>query len=167
MSLSDSHPHTPPVILFPAQLEQGQSSLCLDGSPRFPTDLSTRAVLNHPGKPDDCFYPLLHRQWQASSEFADWPLSNFNEAESGSLTLGSLVRLAGLRRSRLLAPAPARLRVKRAIYTTTSLQVARSARLSWRTKTKPIENEQTYDIPNFEIQTQRRYATSATGFLHS
>jgi hypothetical protein len=34
----------------------------VNGSPRFPTDLSTRAVLNHPGKPDDCFYPLRHRQ---------------------------------------------------------------------------------------------------------
>src|SRR5271165_4394233 len=63
---------------------------------------------------------------------------NFNDAESGSLSLGSRVRLAGLRRSRLLAPAPARLRVERAIYTTTSLQIARSARLSWRTNTKPI-----------------------------
>ena len=48
-------------------------------------DLSLRAAPSHPGKSGDCFYPLLHRRSQASSDQADWPLPSRNEAETGSL----------------------------------------------------------------------------------
>ncbi len=129
MRLSDSRSCTLLVIHSQHSQEFFTSNSCHCGSPRFLADLSTRAVPKHPGEPGSCFCPLLHRRWQASAVFEDWPLPSFDEAESGSLTLGSRVRLAGLRQSRLLAPAPARLRVERANYTMTSLQVTRSARL--------------------------------------
>ena len=38
------------------------------------TDLSLRAAPSHPGKSGDCFYPLLHHRYQASSNRADCPL---------------------------------------------------------------------------------------------
>src|SRR5579885_3067417 len=136
MSLSDSRSRTAGVIHSPAG--SALTDPCGNGPPRFLTDLSTRAVLNHPGEPDDCQRPLLHRRLQASAVFEDWPLPSSIEAESGLRTLGSRVRLAGLRQRRLLALTPARLHVERAIYTMTSLQVIRSARLSWRTKTNPL-----------------------------
>jgi len=136
MSLSDSRSRTAGVIHSPAG--SALTDPCGNGPPRFLTDLSTRAVLNHPGEPDDCQRPLLHRRLQASAVFEDWPLPSSIEAESGLRTLGSRVRLAGLRQRRLLALTPARLHVERAIYTMTSLQVIRSARLSWRTKTNPF-----------------------------
>ena len=61
------------------------------GLPGSSADLSLRAAPSHPGKSGDCFYPLLHRQYQASSNPADCPLPSRNEAETGSLAL----RLAG------------------------------------------------------------------------
>ncbi len=134
MGLSDSRSCTLLVIHSQHSPEFFTTNSCHCGSPRFLTDLSTR---KHPGEPGSCFCPLLHRRWQASAVFEDWPLPSFDEAESGSLTLGSRVRLAGLRQSRLLAPAPARLRVERAIYTMTSLQITRSARLPGAQKTNP------------------------------
>jgi hypothetical protein len=42
-------------------------------SPRFLTTLSSRAAPNHPGRFDDCTYPLLRRRSQASSPLEAWP----------------------------------------------------------------------------------------------
>src|SRR6266566_7949532 len=47
----------------------------LAGIPGSSAYLSSRATPNHPGEPDDCFHPLLHHRWQASSASTDWPLS--------------------------------------------------------------------------------------------
>ena len=65
------------------------SSLTASGLPGSSTDLSTRALLNHPERLGWSFCSLLTNRWQASSSPGDWPPPfTCNEAESGSLTLG-------------------------------------------------------------------------------
>ncbi len=59
------------------------------GLPGSSTDLSARALLNHPGRPSRCPRSLLPRWYQTSPSPAGWsPSSTCNEAESGSLSLG-------------------------------------------------------------------------------
>jgi hypothetical protein len=62
-----------------------------DTSPGLPgssTDLSARALLPHPGRPDQCFCSLLPGRWQASPSLAGWPPPcKCNEADSGSLNV--------------------------------------------------------------------------------
>src|SRR2546422_408849 len=58
-----------PGYLFPGP--RGFScSPALSGLPGPFTDLSLRAAPIHPGKPSGCFYPLLHRWYQASPSLA-------------------------------------------------------------------------------------------------
>jgi hypothetical protein len=68
------------------------STVSMDTTPGLPgssTDLSARALLNHPGRPSGCLGSFLHRWWQASPYLEGWPPPyKCNEAESGSLTLG-------------------------------------------------------------------------------
>jgi hypothetical protein len=59
------------------------------GLPGSSTDLSARALPNHPGRLDRCAHSLLACRWQASPSQEGWPPpAKCNEAESGSLTLG-------------------------------------------------------------------------------
>ena len=56
-------------------------------------DLSTRALPNHPEQSDRFKCPLIPHQWQASPDLGGWPLLfEINEAETGSLALGSRLR---------------------------------------------------------------------------
>ncbi len=65
------------------------SSLTASGLPGSSTDLSTRALLNHPERLGWSFCSFLPNRWQVSSSPGDWPPPfTCNEAESGSLTLG-------------------------------------------------------------------------------
>jgi hypothetical protein len=68
------------------------SAVFVDTTPGLPgssTDLSARALLNHPGRPSGCLSSFLHRWWQASPYLEGWPPPyKRNEAESGSLALG-------------------------------------------------------------------------------
>jgi len=74
-----------PQVLRP-RLSEERSAPGLPGSS---TDLSTRALPNHPGRPGGCLCSLLPRRWQASSPLEDWPPPFLcNEAESGLLSLG-------------------------------------------------------------------------------
>jgi hypothetical protein len=66
------------------------------GLPGSSTDLSTRALPNHPGWPDRSMGSLSSCRWQASPSPAGWPPpSTCNEAESGSLALGLASSLSG------------------------------------------------------------------------
>lgn len=70
------------------------------GLPGSSADLSTCALLNHPGRPSRCIRSLLPRWYQASPSLAGWPPSfKCNEAESGSLSLGLTLSLSGNNRS--------------------------------------------------------------------
>ena len=67
------------------------------------TDLSARALPNHPGRPSRCLRSLLPCRWQASSSPEGWPPPfQCNEAESGSLSLGLTPSLSG----KVLFPLP-------------------------------------------------------------
>ncbi len=68
---------------------QGVEADTPSGLPGSSTDLSARALLNHPGRPSRCPRSLLPRWYQTSPSPAGWsPSSTCNEAESGSLSLG-------------------------------------------------------------------------------
>jgi len=59
------------------------------GLPGSLTDLSTRALPNHPGRPDRCIRSFLPCRLLASTSLAVWPPPfERNGAESGSLSLG-------------------------------------------------------------------------------
>ena len=66
------------------------------GLPGPSTDLSARALPNHPGRPSRCLRSLLPHWWQASSSLEGWPPPfSRNEAESGLLSLGLTPSLSG------------------------------------------------------------------------
>jgi hypothetical protein len=109
-------------------------------------DLSTRALPYHPGQPHRFFRSFIPGGWQASPHSEGWPLSiTCNEAETGSLTLGSRLRRLGsdtthcpcnlLQKAGLTPHAwlPSRdrprLHSERAIYMSDTFQSDRSARL--------------------------------------
>ena len=109
------------------------------------TDLSTRALPYHPGQPHRFLRSFIPGGWQASPHSAGWPLSyKCNEAETGSLTLGSRLRRQGFQALRpfstkrtgltphvwLPSRDRPRLHIERAIYMSDSFQSDRSARLS-------------------------------------
>jgi len=86
------------------------------GLPGSSTDLSSRAVPFHPGRPRRCSCPLLHGECQASSSGEDWPPSRTpNEAESGSLALRLTSSLCEASPDELLRLTLARLPVEWAI----------------------------------------------------
>ena len=60
MGLSDSRPQSLCGSGFPHTV--GGSPTTEPGLPGSSTDLSTRAVPSHPGKPDECSHPLLLRR---------------------------------------------------------------------------------------------------------
>jgi len=66
------------------------------GLPGSSTDLSARALPNHPGRPHRCLRSLLPCGYQASPSLEGWPPpSSCNEAESGLLSLGLTPSLSG------------------------------------------------------------------------
>ena len=128
MSLSDSR--TQPVCGYVFPHPVGGSPTTGPGLPGSVTDLSTRAVPSHPGKPDDCIHPLLHRRWQASSSLADWPLpSCVTRPNRVRLRYGSRVRRTRLRVCNYSQPALDWLPAERVIRRMNSFQFIRSARL--------------------------------------
>jgi len=129
--------------LFPLQRNPFVSGSTSD-LPGSSADLSTRALPNHPGQPHRFFHSFIPGEWQASPFPEGWPLSSMcNEAESGSLALGSRLRRQGGEPFALtflartgIAPhgwLPSRdrprLHVERAIYMSDSFQSDRSTRL--------------------------------------
>ena len=107
-------------------------------------DLSTRALPNHPEQSHRFFRSFIAGGWQASPILEGWPLLfKCNEAETGSLTLGSRLRRQGvqplrpsyLQRTGLTPPVwlPSRdrprLHIERAIYMSDTFQSDRSTRL--------------------------------------
>src|SRR6266542_809195 len=67
MGLSDSPQGPVASYLFPLTVSAPA------GLPGSSTDLSTRAAPSHPEESGDCFCPLLHRRFQASSTWVDCP----------------------------------------------------------------------------------------------
>ena len=107
MGLSDSPQGPVASYLFPLTVSAPA------GLPGSSTDLSTRAAPSHPEESGDCFCPLLHRRFQASSTWVDWPLLLFcvTRPKRVRLRCGSRVRFARLRqrscpRPRLLGYLP-------------------------------------------------------------
>lgn len=142
MSLSDSRTQPVRGYVFPPTV--GGSPTTGPGLPGSLTDLSTRAVPFHPGKPDECMHPLLLRRWQALASLADWPLPiSVTRPKWVRLRYGSRVRRTRLRTADCSAPALDWLPAERAIYRMNTSQFTRSARLSLahrRTRRK-IEKE--------------------------
>jgi len=67
MGLSDSQLGPCSGYLFPPPVACAFTLAPMLGLPGSLTDLSLRADSSHPDKSGDCFYLLLHRQFQASS----------------------------------------------------------------------------------------------------
>jgi hypothetical protein len=125
MGLSDSPQGPVPSYLFPVTVSAPA------GLPGSSTDLSTRAAPSHPEKSGDCFCPLLHRRFQASSTWVALATLALlrNEAETGSLALRLACSLRKASPAELPPPTLARLLAERAIYKISSFQNIRSARL--------------------------------------
>ena len=116
--------------MFPPPLGSSRLAPAPPGLPGSSADLSSRAVSNHPGRPDGCSHPLLHRRWQAS------PLSGglatfifVTRPNRVRLRYGSRLRPGKASPAGLLRPALAGLLVERVIYKVNSSQFTRSARL--------------------------------------
>jgi hypothetical protein len=101
------------------------------GLPGSSTNLSLRAVPNHPGKPSDVLLPLLHHWWQASPSSAGWPsfirVTRPNRVHS---RYSSQVRFARLRLNGLLRCSLAQLHVERVIHMVDSFHSTRFASLT-------------------------------------
>jgi len=121
------------------------------------TDLSTRAVPFHPGKPDDCSLPLLHRRLQASISLADWPLPLcVTRPKQVRLRYGSRVRFPGLRRADRSTTTPRSLSAERVIRRLNSFQFTRSARLGLAHQRSQRRRKDVEEIP--EMSVSRSYA---------
>ena len=87
------------VIDSPAACSLQRNPFALEFTSDLPgssADLSTRALPNHPEQSDGFKCPLIPHQWQASPDPEGWPLLfAINEAETGSLALGSRLRRQG------------------------------------------------------------------------
>ena len=126
--LSDSRSGPPHGYVFPHVV--GGSPTTRPGLPGSLTDLSTRAVLFHPGKPDECVHPLLLHRWQASASLAVWPLAlSVTRPIQVRLRYGSRVRFPGLHRTDRSTTVPESLSAERVIRRVNSFQFTRSARL--------------------------------------
>ncbi len=100
------------------------------------TDLSTRAVPNHPGRSDGCSCLLLHHRLSGFVPVGGLATFVFlSRPNRVHLRYGSRVRLPSSPAS-LLRLTLVRLHVEQAIYTVNSFQFTRSARLSWLTDRK-------------------------------
>ncbi len=99
------------------------------GLPGSSTDLSPRAVPNHPGRPAGCLCLLLRQRHLASSQSADWPPSYSYRGRIGFTCVTAHGFASRVPLAPLLEPWLVRLRVEQAIYTVNSFQFTRSARL--------------------------------------
>ncbi len=131
MSLSDSRPGPVPRLCIPSGrwvrvVSPPPCRVSQDSS----TDLSLRAVPNHPGRLDGCACSLLPRRCQASSSLADWPPSIASRGRIGFDHYGSQVCFPGFRQTDCSLSLRFRYMHERAIYMVNSFQFTRSARLS-------------------------------------
>lgn len=84
---------SPPVLALQRNPFVLGSTSDLPGSS---ADLSTRALPNHPGQSHRFVRSFIPGEWQASPSSEGWPLPyKRNEAETGSLALGSRLRRQG------------------------------------------------------------------------
>jgi hypothetical protein len=128
MGLSDSRSGPSHGYVFPHFV--GGLPTAQPGLPGSSTDLSTRAVPLHPGKPDECQHPLLLHRWQASASPADWPLALcVTRPTQVRFRYGSRVRFSRLRRAKRSTAAPRSLSAERVIRRVNCFQLTRSARL--------------------------------------
>ena len=149
------------------------------GLPGSSADLSTRALPNHPGQSHRFLRSFIPGEWQASPSSGGWPLSfERNEAESGSLSLGSRLRRPGrclpfalrfLARTgltphvRLPSRDRPRLHVERAIHMSDSFQSDRSTRLGLAYQRRKDRGENPlYFVDFFACFASLRYKCSFT-----
>ena len=138
MSLSDSRTEPACGYAFPHTV--GGSPTAWPGLPGSSTDLSTRAVPYHPGEPDDCTYPLLHRRLQASSIPEEWPLpACVTRPNRVRLRYGSRVRRTRLRARNYSQHALDWLPVEWVTVRVNTSQFTRSARLGLAHRTHTEE----------------------------
>ena len=120
------------------------------GLPGPSTDLSARALLNHPGRPRKCLRSLLPCGWQASSSLEVWPPpSQRNEAESGSLSLGLTPSLSG----KVSFPLP---RSMRPAYSPCSVTLGRRPQLHVERAITMHDTFHSYRSARFILAYQRR-----------
>jgi len=140
--------HAARVIDSPPAFSLRRNPFALGSTSDLPgssADLSTRALPNHPGQSHRFTRLFIPGEWQASPSLEGWPLSDKrNEAETGSLALGSRLRRQGSYRTLrsfnqqragltphvwLPSRDRPRLHVEQAIYMSDTFQSDRSARL--------------------------------------
>ena len=145
MSLSDSR--TEPVHGYAFPHTVGGSPTTWPGLPGSSTDLSTRAVPYHPGEPDDCTYPLLHRRLQASSFPEEWPLpACVTRPKRVRLRYGSRVRRTRLHVCNYSQHALVWLPVEWVTLRVNTSQFTRSARLSLAHRNHTEKPSQPHDL---------------------
>ena len=94
----------------------------LPGLPGSSTNLSLRAVPNHPGRPSGCSCSLLPHRYQASSSLADWPPPIASRGRIGFDNYGSQVCFPGFHRADCSAQLRFRYMYERAIYMMNTFQ---------------------------------------------
>ena len=150
MGLSDSRPRPPRGYVFPQGVVAGATPRRASQVPRpicqhAPPPLTPESS---PGAHARCFTDDtgLHHSWK------DGHSHQFNEAESGSLTLRlALSPPSRLRQVGLPRPALDGLHVKRAIYMANTFQFARLTRLGLAHQ--DIQDERDFKIKNMSLST--------------
>lgn len=142
------------VIDSPPALALQRNPFALGSTSDLPgssADLSTRALPNHPGQSHRFFRSFIPGEWQASPSSKGWPLPykcKCNEAETGSLTLGSRLRRQGFHalrsfnikrtgltpHARLPSRDRPRLHIERAIYMSDTFSQIDQPGFAWRTR---------------------------------
>jgi hypothetical protein len=142
------------VIDSPPALALQRNPFALGSTSDLPgssADLSTRALPNHPGQSHRFFRSFIPGEWQASPSSEGWPLPykcKCNEAETGSLTLGSRLRRQGFHalrsfnikrtgltpHARLPSRDRPRLHIERAIYMSDTFSQIDQPGFAWRTR---------------------------------
>ena len=97
--------------------------------------LSACAVSNHPGKPNGCLRPLLHRRCQASSSLSAWPLSfSVTRQNRVRFRYGSRFRLSRLRQPDYSDPRSIGYMVNGQFTWRPPFRSQEESDLSWRTR---------------------------------
>ena len=126
MGLSDSQQN--PCAVIDSHPRLGFSPIP-PGLPGSSTDLSPRAVPNHPGRSDGCSCRLLHHRSLASAWSALWPPSYSHRSRIGFTCVTAHGFASRIVLAPWLKPPLVRLHVEQAIYMVNSIQFTGSARL--------------------------------------